>query len=85
MNAGVKKIVEYAALVSVIAGMGKLFINTEVERRMEELAKDPGKHPVIVELVTESDNTQEQLVRIEGKVDAFSTEFTRYLQRRSGK
>lgn len=57
------------------------WINTEVERRMNELAIDPSAVPVVVDLVSDVENLTTGQQRIEGKVDTFSTEFTKYLQR----
>ena len=57
------------------------WINTEVERRMTELATNPEDSPVIAAAIESIDNLETATVRIEGKVDTFSTEFTKYLQR----
>lgn len=59
------------------------WVNTEVERRMKELASDPGQHPVIVEIQSDVDNLEKGQIRIEGTVNTFSTEFMRYLQRQA--
>lgn len=79
-----KKVAEYAAFVAIFATAGSYWINTEVERRMSELATDPGEHPAVVELRTETDNIKQGQVRIETKVDAFSSKFLEYLERQAG-
>jgi hypothetical protein len=78
-----KKVGEYAALLAVFGVVGSLWINTEVERRMKELAKDPATHPAVVELRTSQDNLKEGQQRLETKVDAFSTKFLEYLERQA--
>ena len=78
-----KKVGGYTALFAVFGVVGSLWINTEVERRMKELAKDPSTHPAIVEMRTTQINLREGQARIEGKVDTFSAEFLRYLERQS--
>lgn len=78
-----KKVAEYAAFFAIFATVGSYWINTEVERRMEELASDPGKHPTVVELVTEVENIENTVVRVEDKVDAFAGKFLEYLERQS--
>ena len=71
------------ALVAVLAVIGVLWINTEVERRMKELIPDAAENPAVVANKTDIENIQATLTRVENKVDTFSTEFLRYLQRQS--
>lgn len=78
-----KKAAEWAALFAIIATVGSYWINTEVERRMNELATDPALSPVVVTLQTEVANIEASQVRIEAKVDAFSESFMAYLQRQA--
>lgn len=78
-----KKVGEYTALLAVFGVVGSLWINTEVERRMKELAKDPSVAPVVVELRADVDNIEQGQERIEEKVDAFSAEFLKYLARQA--
>jgi hypothetical protein len=78
-----RKVAEYAAFFAVFATIGSYWINTEVERRMGELAPDPGAHPVVVTNTTRLDGLEAGQERIEGKVDAFSREFLKYLERQS--
>jgi len=74
---------EITAIAAVLAVVSSLWIDREVERRMNELAQDPAKAPVIVELITEMDNVEVTLSRVETKVDAFSEKFLEYLQRQT--
>jgi hypothetical protein len=78
-----KKFGEYLALFAVLGTVGTYWINTEVERRMVELAKDPGTHPVVVELKTTQSSLKEGQKRIETKVDTFSAKFLEYLERQA--
>lgn len=80
----IPKVVEYAALVAVLATVGSYWINTEVERRMNELAVDPDSAPAVVSLKTDMNNVKTGQARIERKVDAFSTKFLEYLERQAG-
>lgn len=80
----VKKIAEWAALAAVFGGVGSLWINSEVERRMNELAVDPSSAPVVVRLETEVENIESTVSRIENKVDAFGNKFLDYLERQAG-
>lgn len=77
------KIVEWAAFAAVFGTVGTYWINTEVERRMDELATDPANHPAVVTLQTEMVSVKESQVRVEAKVDAFSAKFLEYLERQS--
>jgi hypothetical protein len=77
------KAAEYIAFLAVFGTVGTYWINTEVERRMLELAEDPATHPVVVELKTTQNNLAVGQQRIEGKVDAFSQEFLKFLERQS--
>lgn len=77
------KAAEYAAFLAVFGTVGTYWINTEVERRMVELAEDPASHPVVVELKTTQMNLKDGQKRIETKVDAFSQEFLKFLERQS--
>lgn len=84
VKALLKKAAEYGALLAVLATVGSYWINTEVERRMGELADDPGAHPTVVANTTKLETLEAGQVRIENKVDAFSSEFLRYLERQAG-
>lgn len=77
------KVAEYAAFAAVFGTVGSYWINTEVERRMGELAQDPSSHPAVVQLQTEMVHVKESQERIELKVDMFSNKFLEYLERQS--
>ncbi len=77
------KIGEWIAFAAVFGTVGSYWINTEVERRMDELATDPSNHPAVVQLQTEMVFVKESQVRVERKVDAFSGKFLDYLERQS--
>jgi hypothetical protein len=77
------KLGELAAILAVVGVAATYWINTEVERRMNELAVDPAASPVVVELVTEVDNIEATVDRVEDKVDAFSQKFIEYLERQA--
>ena len=83
------KIAEWLGLLAVIGGLfatlGSYWINTEVERRMNELAVDPAAAPVVVELKTEMENVESAVERVEDKVDAFSEQFLSYLEREASR
>jgi len=85
---------EWLGLLAVFGVVGSLWINTEVERRMNELAVDPESVPAIVTLQADMANVKAGQTRIEStmnarfdetdrKVDAFSREFMRYLERQA--
>ena len=74
---------EYVGLLVTFGIIGSLWINTEVERRMNELATDPANSPVVVTLQADVGNIKSSQVRIEAKVDAFSESFMAYLQRQA--
>ena len=78
-----QRIIEYAALAGIILGGVPYYINTEVERRMNELAIDPSAAPAVVTLQADMSNVKESQVRIEGKVDKFSESFLAYLERQA--
>lgn len=78
-----KKFGEWVALLAVLGTVGSYWINTEVERRMNELASDPGKHPSVVANSTRLEALENGQARIEGKVDRFSDKFLEYLERQS--
>ncbi len=78
-----KKLGEWAALLAIVGVVGSLWIDREVERRMGELKSDPADSPVVVTLKAEVENIEASQVRIEAKVDAFSSEFLKYLTRQS--
>lgn len=80
-----KKAGEWAALLTIVAVIGSLWIDREVERRMNELAIDPAAAPAVVTLQAEVANIEASQVRIEGKVDAFSKSFMDYLERQAGR
>lgn len=77
------KVAEWSAFAAVFGWIGGLWIDSEVERRMDELATDPSKHPAVVQLQTEMVGVKESQARIELKVDTFSTKFLEYLERQS--
>lgn len=77
------KLAEYAVFLAVFGTAGTYWVNTEVERRMGELATDPANHPAVVQLQTEMVGVKESQVRVEAKVDAFSAKFLEYLERQS--
>ena len=87
MNGHVKSILakggEWLGLLVVFGGLGSLWINTEVERRMVELMPVIAEEPVVVKLVTDVENTEQTVLRIEIKVDAFSEKFIAYLERQA--
>ena len=74
---------ELGAMLAIVGVFGTYWVNTEVERRMKELVQDPAHAPVIVELVTEVDNIEATVTRVETKVDAFSAKFLEYLERQA--
>lgn len=80
---GLKKAGEWVALLVVFGGLGSLWINTEVERRMKELLPVVADDPVVVQLVTNDAHTTAAIIRIESKVDAFSNKFIAYLERQA--
>lgn len=77
------KVAEWGVFLTVFGVVGTYWINTEVERRMEELVQDPGNHPAVVQLKTEVKYMKDSQVRIEAKVDAFSAKFLEYLERQA--
>ena len=77
------KIAEYVTFAAIFGTVGSYWINTEVERRMGELATDPANHPAVVTLQTEVAIMKESQVRVERKVDAFSAKFLEYLERQT--
>jgi hypothetical protein len=78
-----KKLTEWAGLLAVIAVVGSLWIDREVERRMNELASDPANAPAVVTLQADMANVKATQARIESKVDTFSTKFLEYLERQA--
>ncbi len=84
----VLKAAEYVgALVvlgTVFLTIGSMWIDREVERRMNELAIDPSASPAVVTLQADVANIKEThgaaLNRVETKVDAFSDRFIAYLE-----
>ena len=87
MNPTLKKALakagELVAMLAAVGVFGTLWINTEVERRMKELAIDPANAPAVVILQTEVENIEASQIRIESKVDAFSQKFLEYLERQA--
>jgi len=79
-----KKAGELTAITVVLAVIGSLWIDREVERRMDELATDPADIPEIVELATKMESVEAAIARVEGKVDTFSASFLAYLERQAG-
>lgn len=82
LNIG-KKIAEWVGIAVAFGVVGTWWINTEVERRMNELAQDPSTHPKIVSATTKLETLEDGQVRIERKVDAFSAQFLAYLERQA--
>jgi len=78
-----KKVGEYIVFAAVCGTVGTYWINTEVERRMDELATDPASAPAVVANTTKLAHIESGQARIEGKVDAFSQKFLEYLERQS--
>jgi len=85
---------EWIGLFVAFGIIGSLWINTEVERRMNELKTDPATVPVIVTLQADMANVKAGQTRLETtmnarfdttdrKVDAFSTQFLAYLERQA--
>lgn len=77
------KIGEYAAIAAVLGGVGTLWIDSAVEKRMAELVPAASVDPVVVGNKTEIQNLKDGQKRIETKVDTFSREFMAYLARQS--
>ena len=77
------KVGELVAILAAVGFVASLWIDREVERRMNELAIDPSAAPAVVELQTEMENVETTLGRVENKVDDFSREFMAYLQRQT--
>ena len=75
-----------AAIGLILWGV-PFYIESKVAERvsahLETLDNDPSKHPSVVSNKTRLDNLETTASRIEGKVDAFSGEFMRYLERES--
>ncbi len=77
------RVAEWSVFLVVFGTGSTYWINTEVERRMEELVQDPGNHPAVVQLQTEVKYMKDSQVRIEAKVDTFSAKFLEYLERQA--
>lgn len=83
-----KKLGEWAALLAVVGVVGSLWIDSEVERRMNELVPPPpdaAKSPAVVANTTKLQSLEAGQKRIEGKVDAFSGKFLEYLEREANR
>lgn len=83
-----KKLGEWAALLAVVAVVGSLWVDREVERRMNELLPPPvdaSKAPAVVANTTKLQSLEAGQARIEGKVDAFSDKFLEYLEREASR
>ena len=82
-----KKLVEWVGVAVVLGGalaaVGSMWINTEVERRMKELASNPAEAPAVVANTTKLESLEQGQARIETKVDAFSSQFLAYLERQA--
>jgi outer membrane murein-binding lipoprotein Lpp len=82
-----KKLVEWVGMAVVLGGalaaVGSMWINTEVERRMNELASNPADAPAVVAISTKVEGLEAGQARIETKVDAFSSQFLAYLERQA--
>jgi hypothetical protein len=74
---------ELVAIAAVLGFVGSLWIDSEVERRMNELAIDPASAPAVVANTTKLESLENGQARIEGKVDAFSDKFLAYLERQA--
>lgn len=85
LKAFLKWLGQTVGTLAVFGVAASYWINTEVERRMNELAIDPAAAPAVVTLVAEVENLEAGQVRIEGKVDTFSREFLAYLQREANR
>jgi hypothetical protein len=83
VKAVAKKAGEYLAFAAVFGTIGTYWLNTEVERRMGELAANPGDHPTVVANTTKLNTLEAGQTRIETKVDAFSSKFLEYLERQA--
>lgn len=79
------KVGEIVAIVAAVGVVGSMWIDREVERRMNELAVDPAAAPAVVALKTDMQNVKNSQQRIEGKVDAFSQRFLEYLEREANR
>lgn len=80
VKAILKKMGELLGSLAVLGVVGTYWINTEVERRMGELAINPADNPAVVTAIEKIDNLEEGQVRIENKVDDFSVEFIKFLR-----
>ena len=78
-----KKIGETLAMLAVLGTIGTYWINTEVERRMNELASDPATNPAVVTNRIKLENLEDSVGRVETKVDKFSDKFLEYLERQA--
>lgn len=78
-----KKGGEWIALIAAFGVLGTYWINTEVERRMTELLPAIADDPIVVEAVTDIENIEASILRVETKVDAFSNRFIAYLERQT--
>ena len=74
---------EWIGLGVTFGIVGSLWINTEVERRMKELLPTIADDPAVVEAAGDIENIEASVIRIEGKVDAFSGRFIAYLERQA--
>ena len=87
MNPRIKKFLfkvgEWIGLGVTFGIVASLWINTEVERRMNELMPVIGDDPAVVEAVGDIENIEGSVSRIEAKVDAFSGRFIAYLERQA--
>lgn len=77
------KVGEIGAILGAVAVIGSMWIDREVERRMNELAVDPSAAPAVVANTTKLESLEVGQHRIEGKVDAFSQKFLEYLERQA--
>ncbi len=83
------KAAEYAVLAAALFFVLPLYIDSQVEQRVNELdnnAPDPlplSEAAPIVELSTKVDSLTAQADRIERKVDDFAGAFRRYLERQA--
>ena len=85
---------EWVGLFVAFGVIGSLWINTEVERRMNELQTDPATVPVVVTLQADMANVKAGQIRLEStmnarfdstdrKLEAFSSKFMEYLERQA--
>lgn len=63
----------------------KSVVDDQVKIKMAELTTDPAAAPAVVTLTNDVTHLKAGQDRIEGKVDAFSTQFLQYLEREASR